>query len=298
MDETPVDETPVDDIPPEDDSKKKTILIVGAVAVVVIVILLIAFMPREPQVDPYVVQLEGEVAAYTGQIDSLNMVVDGLNGRFDAIRAQMDSAQASNRILLASLQRVTNEVKEYRRLYSKQKALNQKLVAELQQARSEKDEAIGQIKSLKTEVDGLNDQLYTKTIRLVRLESSLEEAMEEKKQWKEAATTVLVYAGTEDELKQDGYLKAWRPAIFSKDYKTIGFPDVMDEKNKNVVLRIPLGETYAIPGELQAVADRHGKLDKGKEYEISEGPPGQTLITFVDPTLQGQRILAVLKKQK
>lgn len=143
-------------------------------------------------------------------------------------------------------------------------------------------------------MDSLNNALYTKTVRLVRLESSLEEAMEEKRTLEETATAVLVITGTEDELKEKGYLKTWRAAIFSKNYKVINFPDVLES---NRIKRISLGETLALAGELQAICDRHGKMERGKEYEVSKGPAGQSLVTFIDDTLQGQRILAVFKNK-
>lgn len=273
--------------------ENKNVLIgVGAGAIILAIVFVIALMPSEPEVDPYVVQLESEVATYTSQIDSMNNVVDGLNGRINTLRTQMDSSRASNQVLLSSLRKVTNEMKEYRRLYSEQKKANERLISELKQARAENESAAIEVKGLKTEVDSLNNALYTKTVRLVRLESSLEEAMEEKKALEETATSVLVVTGTEDGLKAKGYLKAWRAAIFSKNYRVINFPDVLDS---NIIKRISLGETLALMGELEAICDRHGKLEKGKEYEVSKGPGGQSLITFIDDTLQGQRILAVLK---
>ena len=271
---------------------KNVLIAVGAGAVILAVVFIIALMPTEPEVDPYVVQLESEVATYTSQIDSMNNVVDGLNGRINTLRTQMDSARASNKLLLASLRKVTNEMKEYRRLYGEQKRANEKLITELKQARADKDAVVGEVKTLKVEVDSLNNALYSKTVRLVRLESNLEEAMEEKKALEETATSVLVITGTEDELKEKGYLKTWRAAIFSKNYKVIDFPDVLDS---NQIKRISLGETLALAGELQAICDRHGKMEKGKEYEVSNGPAGQSLITFIDDTLEGQRILAVFQ---
>ncbi len=298
--ETPVDnnETPVDNGNETSGDSKKIILIVGAVTVILAIILLIAFTPEEEKVDPYVVQLEKEVTTYTAHIDSLNSVVDGLNSRLNNIRAQMDSARAVNRTLIASLHRVTNKMKEFQHLYQEQQSLNKKLVAELRQVKQEKERTTTQAKQLKTEVDSLNSELYEKTVRLVRLESSLEEAVQQTRTMKETVTSVLVYAGTENELKQTGYLKAGRSVFFKKNYRAIGFPDVMDEQNKNAIHRISLGETLALQGELAALADRHGKLSKGEEYEVSKGPPGQTLVTFIDSTLQGQRILAVLKNKK
>ena len=273
---------------------KNVLIAVGAGAIILAVIFVIALMPNEPEVDPYVVQLESEVATYTAQIDSMNNVVDRLNTRIDAVRAQMDSSRASNKVLLASLRKVTNEMKEYRRLYGEQRKANNKLISELKQVRADNAIATVEVKELRGEVDSLNNALYTKTVRLVRLESSLEEAMEEKKTLEDTATSVLVITGTEDELKELGYLKTWRAAIFSKNYKVIDFPDVLDS---NRIKRISLGETLALSGELQALCDRHGKMEKGKEYEVSKGPAGQSLITFIDDTLQGQRILAVFKNK-
>ena len=273
--------------------ENKNVLIgVGAGAIILAIVFVIALMPNEPEVDPYVVQLESEVATYTSQIDSMNNVVDGLNGRINTLRTQMDSSRASNQVLLSSLRKVTNEMKEYRRLYSEQKKANEILISELKQAREDNESAAIDVQGLKTEVDSLNNALYTKTVRLVRLESGLEEALEEKKALEETATSVLVVTGTADDLKTKGYLKTWRAAIFSKNYRVIDFPDVLDS---NLIKRISLGETLALMGELEAICDRHGKMEKGKEYEVSKGPGGQSLITFIDDTLRGQRVLAVLK---
>lgn len=273
---------------------KNVLIAVGAGAVILAIVFVIALMPSEPEVDPYVVQLESEVATYTAQIDSMNTVVDGLNGRINTLRTHMDSARASNKVLLASLRKVANEMKEYRRLYGEQKKANERLITELKQVRAEKETATEEMKGLRTEVNSLNNALYAKTVRLVRLESSLEEALEEKKALEETATSVLVITGTEDELKEKGYLKTWRAAIFSKNYRVIDYPDVLES---NQIKRISLEETLVLAGELQAICDRHGKMEKGKEYEVSKGPDGQSLITFIDDTLQGQRVLAVFKEK-
>lgn len=278
---------------------KKVLAAVGVGAVILAVVFIIALLPDEPEIDPYVIELESEIATYTAQIDSMDNAVIGLNDRINTLRTQMDSARASNKVLLASLRKVTNEMKEYRSLYSKQKKLNERLVNELKQVRAEREQASTEVRELKTEVDSLNTALYSKTVRLVRLESRLEEAMQEKQLLTETATSVLVLTGTEDELKQQGYLKTWRPAIiFNKNYRIINFPDVLEGQGKDSVMRISLGETLALDGELRALCDRHGKLEKGKEFEVSKGPPGQSLITFIDDTLQGQRVLVVLKDKR
>jgi len=274
---------------------KKVLLAVGIGAVILAIVFIVALVPNEPEVDPYVVGLEAEVATYTAQIDSMDNVVIGLNDRINTLRTQMDSARASNKVLLSSLRKVTSEMKEYRRLYGEQKKANERLVSELKQVRAEREQATEEVRSLKSEVDSLNTALYSKTVRLVRLESSLEQALEEKRMLSEAATSVLVIQGTEDDLKSKGYLETSR-SFFRKKYKIASFPDVLEGEGRDAVMRISLGETLALDGELDALCDRHGKLEKGKEYEVSQGPPGQSLITFIDDTLQGQRILAIVKQ--
>jgi predicted RNase H-like nuclease (RuvC/YqgF family) len=276
---------------------KKVLVAVGIGAVILAIVFIIALVPDEPVVDPYVVELESEVANYTAQIDSMDNVVLGMNDRINAIRTQMDSSRASNKVLLGSLRKVTNEMKEYRRLYGEQKRANERLVNELKQVRAERDQSTVEVRTLKYEVDSLNTALYSKTVRLVRLESSLEQALDEKRMLSETATSVLVIQGTEDDLKQRGFLKTSR-SFFRKNFRVESFPDVLEGDGRDDVMRISLGETLALTGELEALCDRHGKLEKGKEYEVSKGPPGQSLITFIDDTLQGQRILAVVKAGK
>ena len=273
---------------------KKVLVAVGIGAVILAIVFVIALLPDEPVVDPYVVELESEVATYTAQIDSMDNVVIGMNDRINTLRTQMDSARTSNKVLLSSLRKVTNEMKEYRRLYGEQKRANERLVNELKQVRAEREQSTEEVRTLKYEVDSLNTALYSKTVRLVRLESSLEQALEEKRLLSETATSVLVIQGTEDDLKQSGYLKTSR-SFFRKKFRVESFPDVLEGDRRDEVMRISLGETLALNGELEALCDRHGKLEKGKEYEVSKGPPGQSLITFIDDTLQGQRILAVVK---
>jgi hypothetical protein len=277
---------------------RNVLIAVGVGAIVLAVVLVIALVPEEKfeekVVDPYVVQLEKDVGMYTSQIDSLNQVVDGLNGRINTLRADMDSARASNQVLLASLRNVTSEMKEYRRLYTEQRSANDRLVAELRTARQEKEQATEQVRSLKTEVDSLSNELYSKSIRLTRLESRLEEAISQARVAEETVTSVLVLAGSQDDLERMGYLKTWRPAIFSRNYRVVGFPEVLQNDGSGLT-RVAMGETLTLNGQVEALCDRHGKLDKGKEYELSEGTGGQSIVTFVDESLKGQRILAVLK---
>ena len=278
------------------ENNKRIILVVGGAAVLLAIILYIAFLPEGEQIvkdNPYVKeivdQFEGEAELYAAQVDSLNQVVDDLNSRIDIVRTQMDSARASNKVLLATLHRVTNQMKEYQRLYKEQRTLNDKLRSEIALVKSERDRATTQATELKSSVDSLNTELYEQTIRLTRMESSLEEALQETQDLRETVNSVMVYVGTEEALKQAGYLNTSR--FIRKSFKITNFPDV----NSADVIKIGVGETFTLQGKLDALCDRHGKLGKGKEYELSQGQSGQTLVSFSDPMLAGQRILAVLK---
>ncbi len=284
--------------PDSSGEKKRIVIVVGFLAAILVVLLLTIWKPGTvPEVDPQVVQLESDIALYTGQIDSLNALVDEMDSRINAMRAHVDSAKVSNRKLLTSLHRVTSEMKEYQALYRKQRAMNEKLVAQLVQLKGEKDVATAAVRELKMEVDTLNKLLHDKTTRLIRLESSMKEAVEQAQTMQEAATTVLVYIGTEDDLKKAGFLKTSRGLTIRKNYKLVGFPDVTDEQGLDMIKRVPVGETISVPGELAALCDRHGKLSKRNEYRASKGPEGQTMVTFWDSTLVGQRVLAVLKEK-
>ncbi len=284
--------------PDSSGEKKRIVIVVGFLAAILVVLLLTIWKPETgPEVDPQVVQLESDIALYTGQIDSLNALVDEMDSRINAMRAHVDSAKVSNRKLLTSLHRVTSEMKEYQALYRKQRAMNEKLVTQLVQLKGEKDVATAAVRELKMEVDTLNKLLHDKTTRLIRLESSMKEAVEQAQTMQETATSVLVYIGTEDSLKKVGYLKTSRGFTIRKNYKLVGFPDVTDEQNLDAIKRVSIGETIAVPGELAALCDRHGKLSKQNEYRASKGPEGQTMVTFWDSTLVGQRVLAVLKEK-
>ena len=253
----------------------------------------IAFLPSEEELikeSPYVIQIEEEAKRDETLIDSLNQVVNNLNVRIDSVRTQMDSTSTSNKVLLTTLHRVTNEMKEYRRLATSLK---------------------GDLAMVQAARDSLRNSLFEQTNRLQRVTEALEKAHKESQKLredlqvtkedlqvtkedlqdaKEIISSVLVYVGTEDNLKEQGYLHTWRR--IRKNYKIINYPDV----DNTDVKKVAIGETITVPGQLAAVCDDHGKLSKDKEYALSEDKEVQTLtISFSDPLLVGQRILIVLK---
>ena len=281
-------------------NNKQIILVIGIAAIALALLLYIAFLPSEEEIikeSPYVMQIEEEAKRDAALIDSLNMVVEGLNVRIDSVRAQMDSASTSNKVLLTTLHRVTNEMKEYRRL-----------TVSLQ----------GDLEHVQAARDSLRNSLFEQTNRLQRVTEALEKAHKESQKLredlqatqqdlqvtkedlqvtkedledaKEIISSVLVYVGIEDNLKEQGYLHTWRR--IRKNYKIINFPDV----DNTDVKKVAIGENITVQGELAAVCDDHGKLSKDKEYALSEDKETQTLtISFSDPLLVGQRILIVLK---
>jgi hypothetical protein len=281
-------------------NNKQIILVIGIAAIAVALLLYIAFLPSEEEIiqeSPYVMQMEEEAKRDDALIDSLNMVVEGLNVRIDSVRAQMDSTSTSNKVLLTTLHRLTNEMKEYRRL-----------TVSLQ----------GDMEMIQAARDSLRNILFEQTNRLQRVTEALEKAHKESQQLRadlqvtqedlqvtkedlqvtkedlqdaqDIITSVLVYIGTEDNLKEQGYLHTWRR--IRKNYKIINFPDV----DNTDVKKVPIGETVTVQGELAAVCDDHGKLGKDKEYALTEDKEAQTLsISFSDPLLVGQRVLIVLK---
>ncbi len=285
---------------------KHIILVIGAAVIVLGLLLYIALLPTDDEIvreSPYVKELEAEADRYETQADSLNAVIHDLNARIDTVRAQMDSARTSNKTLLTSLNRVTNEMKEYQRLYKEQRALSDRLRREIGQIKADRDRATTQVEQLKTSVDSLNNVLSEQTVRLTRMASSLQKAHVENRalrdtlkeahgeieELQKTLQSVLVYVGIEDTLKQQGYLNTSR--IIRKNYKMANFPDL----DNSDIIKVGIGETFTVQGKLAALCDRHGKLGKGKEYELSQAQSGQTLISFSDATLAGQRVLVVLK---
>ena len=140
------------------ENNKQIILVIGIAAIALALLLYIAFLPSEEEIikeSPYVMQIEEEAKRDEALIDSLNHVVEGLNVRIDSVRAQMDSTSKSNKVLLTTLHRLTNEMKEYRRLTTT-------LRGDLEQATASRD--------------SLRNSLFEQTSRLQRVTEALEKA--------------------------------------------------------------------------------------------------------------------------
>ena len=59
---------------------------------------------------------------------------------------------------------------------------------------------------------------------------------------------------------------------------------------------VPVGDTLFVEGELSALVDRYGKLKEGRVFEKKKNKErGGVEITFVDDTMGGVDVLAVMK---
>ena len=282
------------------DNNKQIILVIGIAAIAVALLLYIAFLPSEEEIikeSPYVMQIEEEAKRDEALIDSLNQVVDALNVRIDSVRTQMDSSRTSNKVLLTTLHRINNEMQEYRRLtISLQSDLDlitasrDSLRTSLFEQTSRLQRVTEALEKAHKESQKLREDLKATQQDLQVTKKDLQVTQEDLQDAKEIISSVLVYVGTEDNLKEQGYLHTWRR--IRKNYKIINFPDV----DNTDVKKVAIGETITVQGKLAAVCDDHGKLGKDKEYALSENKAAQTLsISFSDPLLVGQRVLIVLK---
>ena len=111
----------------------------------------------------------------------------------------------------------------------------------------------------------------------------------EKKKQDKIPHSVFVYKGREKALIQQGYLETSRR--IRKSYKIVDFPDIVGNTD---IEKVGIGEPFTVKDTIAALCDYHGKLSKGKEYTLSKGKSGQTLIFFRNSMI-GQRILVVLK---
>lgn len=269
---------------------KRIILVVGALAAIVAIIWLVVMQPEPNKTNPYVAQLEQEMGNYTAQIDSMDGVIDTFSNRINAVRAQLDSSRASNRILVVSLQKVTSEMKEYRRLYGEQRALNKKLQDQLIQAQSENVALTSSLQGLREQMAQKDEELIDREVRIKRLEASLEDSQQREQEAVEAISQVFVYSGTRKNLEEAGFLQVRQKTIFTDEYKRIGFPDEMSDQ----VVKVNIGSSTIVQGNIHLLADRHGKLKEGREFDLKKEAES-TQIIFKEPTLEGQRVLVVLK---
>ena len=231
---------------------------------------------------------------YAPKIDSLRTIINQLNARIDTVRGvQRDSVYSSIASLHANFNSVTNE---FQNLYNDHTD-NHIRRDEIGQLRVKIAATVAN--SIKTEVaklgsyiDSLNDEFGEHAKYSAKMDSTLKENVRDIREQSDITLAVRVFVGTEDTLKQQGYLSTPRfMLLFRQNYKIKNFPDSTNSKIDTVYI----GKSFPVSGELVALCNYDGKLHEGKDYTVSKGQLDTTHVVLSRPMIAGQPILAVLK---
>lgn len=246
-------------------------------------------------------QLQSDMVRANAAIDSLTYSLDDSNRLLDDMRAQVDSTQQVNDKLLENVQKLNKELRHWSKLATEYKQSNERLKLEIEQLRREKQADRYTISQLRAETDRLNGELLEthSSIRrqsdhIRRLEQELAQTKAELDEAKKAAqNAVYLYAANETQLVEQGYLKTHRPfgSGFRKQYELI---KKIDRDNPSTQVA-PIGQTIALPGEVEALVDHYGKLRRGDDYEMTRGEAG-VQVAFLNELAGGTGVLAILKE--
>ena len=246
-----------------------------------------------------VTQFQEDLQLANAAIDSLHYTIESSNLLIDELRTHVDSTQHVNEQLLASVQKLSREVREWRQLATQYRQNNERLTAEIETLKTEKLADQQTIATLRSQADSLgaalleshtsirrqSDQLRTMEIALAQTKDQVEELQK-------ARSAVNLLVATEDFLKDNGYLDTSRPLgrAFRKDYQLIKrfTPD------DPAVRLVEIGESILLDGKLNTIVDRYGKLKAGDDYKVQ--PEGnQVVVTFVNDLLGGVDLLAIIE---
>lgn len=268
-------------------------------APILVPLLLAACGPSEEELR--LAALQEDLTVANTAIDSLNYTLESSNLLIDEMRARVDSLQHVDETLLASVQRLNNEVKHWRELAGEQKVMNQELTQEIERLRRDKQGDQRTIARLTSEADSINAALlaaHTSIRRqedhIKRLDAELGTARDEVAMLRQAETSVRVYAATEAYLQENGYLETDRifGRAFKKAYKLVKRLDPSDPR----VQLAAIGESVLISGQVDALVDRFGELKKGDSFKSQKAEGGGVNVTFVDDLLTGSDVLVVIKE--
>ncbi len=242
-------------------------------------------------------QLEKDLAAANAVIDSLNYTVESSNLLIDQLRAQVDSTQEVNEKLLASVQQLSREVREWRELAAEYEHTNERFAVEIARLKEEKQADQRRVARLQQESDSLaaalleaHASIHRHSDRLRSMETELAQARSQITQLQRATTGVTVLTGTEKQLQQSGHLETTRPLGRSLR-KVHRAARPLDPADPGVRV-VDIGESLAVEGRVSALVDRYGELKKGQDYKVSQ-QDGRTTITFVSELLSGADVLVI-----
>lgn len=245
-------------------------------------------------------QVQEDLRSANATVDSLEYTVNSSNQLIDQLRAQADSTQTVSADLLASIQMLNGQVKEWRQLATQYKESNQRLNAEIQRLRQEQEGDRQAMTRLRAQSDSLGSELVDAHTSIERqsdhirgMEQELAQERDRASHLEQVQASVSLYVATERLLEQQGILEAGRPfgRAFRKGYRVVRKLDPQDPNTRLV----PIGQAVPLGGGIDAVADRYGRLREGDDYRIRK-ENGERTITFVNPLLAGQEVVAVLSE--
>ena len=264
-----------------------------------IALFLVACANKEQEM--LLLQLQSDMVRANAAIDSLTYSLDDSNRLLDNMRAQVDSTQQVNDKLLENVQKLNKELRHWSKLATEYKQSNEQLKLEIEQLRREKQADRYTISQLRAETDRLNGELLEthssirrQSDQIRRLEQELAQTKAELDEAKKATqNAVFVYAANETQLVEQGYLKTHRPfgSGFRKQYELV--KQIRRDSPGTQVA--PIGQTITLPGEVEALVDRYGRLKKGDDYEMTRGDAG-VQVAFLNELAGGTGVLAILKE--
>lgn len=250
--------------------------------------------------DPALLGLQSDLSTANAAIDSLTASLESTNQVIGGLRARADSLQWVDETLVASVQSLSKDVKQWRAAAEEQKRLNAVLGQEVERMRREKAVDLQTIRGMRANADSLNlallvahNSLRRQVAQIQNLEADLAQAQGEVTALRKRALSVLLLVGSEDDLKKAGFLETDRAMgqAFQKSYRMRRKLDQEDP----AAITLPLREYATLTRRPVAIVDRFGRLRETHDYRL-DGKGAETTIVFVNDLLKGSEALVVMER--
>ena len=228
-----------------------------------------------------------------------------------ALEAMNDSLSKSGELLLVKNNQLRKEVENAEQEASKYRRHNEHLQEKVSQLQKETDQLQKDKRTNEREIRRLAvkiDSISVDRDLLIGVNQDLKNKLNEIRETHNALhrirKSVRLLVGTESLLKSNRFLKTSRNAMLRKQYKLVKKLEGDDSRVKIVPLNQQLDLTLnsapeALVGssgklKLKALVDRSGKLKEDRDYIVDKSR-GTTIITFINPVLEGTDVLAVVE---
>lgn len=229
------------------------------------------------------------------RIDSLQIEVGTSQAQLTTLQTQLDSLEKFEMVLQEKNQQLNKEVKKYRSLAEKRRRMNVELQEAITMLQEEKEADAAAIDRLIISSDSLTSALRDQRDLTWQLSQELEDATRKiektEAELDQAKNAVRVVVGTEDRLKEEGFLETGR-RFFRKGYKLVQKPG-----DDYQVEYLAIGEALALGPDqrLKELIARTGKLKKKKDYTVEVSEEGVAQVTIVNEILKGEAVLVVVE---